>query len=184
MIKELILWLRRHHPGTVVRLRDFWIQYSCGALGIVPLSATLSATLVRCNGEVRELGIVSTHAVTDAFVAALVDTLQSSVATFSNYKYHDSGTGTTAEAEADTAMETTCGEARDTGTQVDGAAGAWVYKSVATHTYAGTFAVTEHGLFNVVTGGTLMDRSRFTAINVIKDDKIEFTYELTCASGG
>jgi hypothetical protein len=128
-----------------------------------------------------DLGIVSTHLVTDAFVAQLVATLISAEATFSTYKYHDSGEDSTAESVADTVLGSPCGEARDTGTQVQGAT-ANIYKSVATHTYADSFAIVEHGLFNAA--DTLMDRSVFTAINVESGDRIEWTYQLSCISGG
>ncbi len=184
VINALILWLRRKRPGTVIRMRDFWMAYLCPLFGIVPLSASLSARVFRKDGRVENLGVISTHAVTDAFVAELVDALQAGgVAAFDDYKYHDSGTGTNVEAAADTVLQTPCGEARDIGTQIEGAT-ANIYKSVATNTYAGTFAITEHGLFNAAAVGTLMDRSVFTEINVESGDKIEWTYQLTCTSGG
>ena len=180
---KFIVWLRRKHPGAVIHMRDFWIRYLIGLMGIAPLSASLGIRVIRRDGTVEDLGIVSTHAVTDAYAALLVDSMQASVAAFSTFKYHDSGTGTTAEAAADTAMETPTGEDRDTGTQVEGAT-ANIYKSVATHTYAGTFDITEHGLFSALTGVTLADRSVFTAIGVIAGDGIQFTYQLTLTAGG
>ena len=180
---EFIVWLRRKHPGEVVKVRDFIMYYIARLFGVVSMSASLGARVIRANGEVEDLGIVGTHVVTDVFAAALVDTLQSAIAAFSDYKYHDDGTGTNVEAAADTALQTPCGEARNIGTQIEGAT-ANIYKSVATHTYAGAFAITEHGLFNAAAAGTLMDRSVFAAINVVAADKIEFTYQLTCTSGG
>ena len=126
---------------------------------------------------------VRNRVVTNAYAALLVDELQASVAAHSTFKYHDSGTGTVAEAAADTGLGTPCGEARDTGTQIEGAT-ANIYRSVATHTYAATFAITEHGLFNAATAGTLMDRSVFAAINVASGNQIQWTYELTISSGG
>jgi len=174
------MWLRRKHPGTVVKLRDFVLKY-CAMLGVMPLTATLGIRVLRADDMVEDLGVVSTHEVTDDFVEALVDTLQSSVAAFSTFKYHDSGTGTAAEDTTDSALETACGEARDTGTQTEGTT-ANIYKSVATHTYAATFSITEHGLFN--DADVLMDRSVFAAVGVDSGDRIEFTYQLSCLSGG
>jgi len=43
--------------------------------------------------------------------------------------------------------------------------------------------VTEHGLFNASSAGTLMDRTVFSAINVVNGDSIQFTYELTATAG-
>ncbi len=151
--------------------------------GWVRCQSSLSARLIRGDGTMVDYGVVCRRVVTDAFVAALVDTLQSAVASFSDFKYHDSGTGTNVEAAGDTALQTPTGEARDVGTQIEGAT-ANIYKSVATNTYAGTFAVTEHGLFNASSAGTLMDRSVFSAISVDSGDKIEFTYQLSHTAGG
>jgi len=179
--KKFVVWLRRKHPGTLIKIRDF-ILYLVSAMGVVPMSATLGVRVLRKDGTVEDKGIVSTHEVTDAFVAYLVDSLQGTEADWINFKYHDSGEDATAEDPSDTALGTPCGEARDTGTQIEGAAN--IYKSVATHTYAGTFAIVEHGLFNASANGTLMDRSVFSVINVNSGDKVEFTYQLTCNSGG
>jgi hypothetical protein len=126
--------------------------------------------------------VVKNKCVTNAFVNLLVDELQSDQATFNSFKYHGSGTGTADESASDTALGTEV-ETRNTGTQTEGSSPN-IYKSVATHTYGNTYAITEHGLFNASTAGTLMDRSKFAAINVVSGNQIEFTYELTCSSGG
>jgi hypothetical protein len=154
--------------------------------GIPTHYGMLWARLIRANGECIDYGLISTRVVTDAYVAALTDCLQSAVAAFSDYKYHDSGTGTNAEAAGDTTLQTVCTDnLRTVGTQIEGAT-ANVYKSVGTIAYTGTRAITEHGLFNNTraSGGTLMDRSVFSAINVVSGDSIEFTYQLTNTSGG
>jgi hypothetical protein len=100
---------------------------------------------------------------------------------FGDFKFHDSGVGTTAENAADTAIETTDGESRSTGTQTESAANA--YRSVGTISYTTTKAITEHGLFNDASAGTLMDRSVFSAINVVNGDSIQFTYTITFTAG-
>ena len=135
-------------------------------------------------GEWIELGLLSERVVTNAFVNLLVDALQGiSGATINTFKYHDTGTGTTAEAVGNTGLETPCGEARDTGTQIEGAS-ANIYKSVATHTYAGTFDITEHILSNAAAAGTTMDRGVFSAIPVEAGDEVEWSYSLTIVAGG
>jgi hypothetical protein len=138
--------------------------------------------------KVRRL--VRNKCVTTVFVNDIVDTLESSVAAFSLFKYHHSGTGTGAEAVGDTGLGTPRESARDVGTQVDGAS-ANIYKSVATTTYTNTWAITEHGLFNTagtggppVTGGDLMDRTLFAAINVVSTNQIEWTFTITFTAGG
>ena len=133
------------------------------------------------NGEIVGTRKVLNKKVTTAFVNFIVDQLITETSAFGDFKYHDSGTGTTGESNADTALETTCGEARDAGTQIEGSQ-TYEYKSVATHTYAGSFAITEHGLLNASTSGILMDRTVFSAINVVASDKIEFTFTIQFAA--
>jgi hypothetical protein len=96
------------------------------------------------------------------------------------WKYHDYGTGTTAPVKGNTAMETACGESRTTGTAEEGAT-ADIYKSIGTHTFAGSFAITEAGLFESATVGVLIVRGTFSAINVGSGDKIETTYTIQFA---
>lgn len=128
-----------------------------------------------------DYGVVSRRVVTTAFVTFVVDQLQTETSVFGDFKFHDSGVGTTAENVTDTAMETTDGESRATGTQTESAANA--YRSVGTIAYTSTKAITEHGLFNDATTGTLMDRSVFSAVNVVNGDSITFTYTLTLTAG-
>lgn len=141
----------------------------------------LSARVIRGSGETLDLGLISIGVVTTAGVNALVDAFQG-LFTLSNFKYHASGTGTTAEATTDTVLVAEVGS-RVVGTQTEGSS-ANIYKTVGTITYASSYAITEHGLFSASTGGTLWDRSVFSAINVSANDSIEFTYELTCNAGG
>jgi len=115
--------------------------------------------------------------VTTAFVNFIVDQLIAETSAFGDFKFHDSGTSNQVESNADTALITSCAETRSTGTQVEGAQ-TYEYSSVATHTYAGAFAIVEHGLFNIVTAGILMDRTVFSVINVLASDKIEFTFTI------
>jgi hypothetical protein len=150
--------------------------------GLLTGYGKLEAVLVRANGERINYGVLSYRVVTDAFVAFVVDQLQTETSVFGDFKFHDSGVGTTAENAANTAIETTDGESRATGTQTESAANA--YRSVGTISYTTTKAITEHGLFNDVTAGTLMDRSVFSAINVVNGDSIQFTYTITLTAGG
>lgn len=152
------------------------------AFGIMTAYGELSAVLVKADGSTVNYGVLSRRVVTTAFVNFVVDQLQTETSVFGDFKYHDSGVGTTAEASGDTAIETTDGESRATGSQTESAANA--YRSVGTISYTTTKAITEHGLFNDATAGTLMDRSVFSAINVVNGDSIQFTYTLTLTAGG
>ena len=71
-----------------------------------------------------------------------------------------------------------------TGTQTETSAN--VLKSVGTVTFDGSAAITEHGLFSQAAtgGGTLWDRTVFSAVNVIAGESISFEYSATLSAGG
>lgn len=150
--------------------------------GIPTMTSELSIVCIH-NGQRINHGIVSRRVITTAFVNFMVDQLQTETSQWGDFKYHDSGVGTTAAAITDTDIETTDGESRATGSQTEGAS-ANIYRSVGTITYTTSKAITEHGLFSQATGTTLADRHVFAAINVIPTDSIEFTYDMTVSSGG
>jgi len=152
------------------------------AFGLATAYGKLEAVLHKSDGGIVNYGVLGYRVVTTAFVNFVVDQLQTETSVFGDFKYHDSGVGTTAENITDTAMEITDGESRATGTQTESAANA--YRSVGTISYTTTKAITEHGLFNDATTGTLMDRTVFSAVNVVNGDSIAFTYTLTVSAGG
>ncbi len=173
------------------RTTDMLSATPSGSVGNAVLSATTELIAIHrrinpATGRYEEIGRrkVLDKMITTAFVNYVVDNLIAELAAFGDFKFHDSGTGTGAEAITDEQLGNDCGEARDTGTQVE--VNPNQYRSVATHTYAGTFAITEHGLFNIATlaAGILMDRTLFAAINVIASDQIQFTYTVTFTAGG
>ena len=130
--------------------RGYWLGwlYTKAAIalswltGIPTLTGQLSLKLRRSDGWTIDYGTVGYRVVTTAFVGFVTDQLQTETSTFGDFKYHDAGVGTTAENASDTAMETTDGESRATGTQTESAANA--YRSVGTISYTSTKAVTEH----------------------------------------
>lgn len=98
------------------------------------------------------------------------------------FNYHDSGTGTTTAAVTDTGLQTTAAMTRALGVQSNPAGRQ--YRTVASQTFTGTFAITEWALFSALTGGTAFDHRIFAAINVVVNDAIQYTYTLTVNSGG
>lgn len=108
-------------------------------------------------------------------------------AAFAAFKNHGSGTGTTAAAVGDTALQTAIGTTATAGTNSNATVSTnATVTSIGTIAYTGTSAVTEWGLFNQTTlsGATMWDRKVFSAINVVNGDSIQFTYVLTLNSGG
>lgn len=130
--------------------------------------------------------------ITDAGLNALATDFTGGSAV-ANFKYHDSGTGTTAAAQTDTALQTQAGpstRATGTNTQTQSASGTGsttpaIVQSVGTIAYSSSLAITEWGLFNQsAQGGTMWDHRIFSAINVVNGDSIQFTYSLSLPGGG
>jgi hypothetical protein len=150
--------------------------------GAPVILAELRARKIDKWGEVTDYGVLSRRAITTVYVNLVVDDLQSSAAAHSTMKYHASGTGAVAENVGDTALGTEVEAARTSGTQAENAAN--IYESVGTISYTASRAITEHGLFSASTAGSQMDRSVFSAINVLNGDSIQFTHRTTYTSGG
>lgn len=144
------------------------------------------------GGQAVAYGTLSRRVVTDTGVAYLVDSLQN-LTEPENFKFHGFGTGTTAEAASQTALVTELttqyqtDNVRPTGSQTEAAAN--IYRTVGTLSpdTGGTIAITEHGIFSQAAtgGGTLLDRSVFSAVNLVAgSDSLQTTYDLTISSGG
>lgn len=187
--------IKASSPGLLWKIRNYarwsFLKSLFGVMVAIPLAkmfgimtsyGQLSAILFRADGTIVDYGLLSYKVITTAFVNFVTDQLQTETSVFGDFKYHDSGVGVTDPAVGDTAIETTDGESRATGTQTEAAAN--VYVSVGTISYTTSKAITEHGLFNDPTAGTLMDRSEFAAVNVVSGDSIQFTYSLTNTAGG
>lgn len=163
-----------------------WIESAPGFAGgeLSVVHSTLGAKVIRANGTIEDLGIVCRRKVTQAFVADLVSNMVTETAAFGDYKYHRAGIDTTAEANDDVYADfnfTGCPSAA-TGDQNTGGSGATVtYISVGTISFTSTLAITSHGIANGsdFSTATIMDRSVFSAINVVNGDSIQFTYTLT-----
>lgn len=157
--------------------------------GVCTFMGSLSIRVHRADGTWVNYGTVGYRVITSAGVGYLVDAWQNSTEV-ENLKYHGCGTGTTAEASGDTALVTESTTAlnpdstRATGTQTEAAAN--IIQSVGTVTFDASAAITEHGLFSQAAtgGGSLWDRTVFSAINVASGDSIQFTYQGTLSAGG
>lgn len=128
--------------------------------------------------EWTDFGVVSEAIITASAIADLINVFQAgSASNVQNYKFHGSGTGTTAESSSQTTLVAEV-ETRETGTQTS--TGAGNYRTVAAHTYTTDgLAITEHGLFSASSAGVMLDRSKFSPILVSSLTIITFTYDLT-----
>ena len=144
------------------------------------LGTHLQADLIKRDGQVVSYDLGS-GVVTTAGVVKMAADWTNTNATLKDAKYHDAGTGTTAAAIGDTALQTPFGGSRVAGSQSNASN---VYTTVATIPFTSTLAITEWGLFTASTSVTLWDRRVFSAINVVNGDSIQFTYDLTITAGG
>lgn len=171
---------------------------SARILGREIFATHLHATIIRRNlsGEIvsteeRDMG---SGVVTDAGCALLALDYSNATATLKLANFHQTGSGLTAEAVGQTALVTALalsgGTSAPIGTGTQSNPASKQYRSVATVVYtiaAPPLAITEWGLFTLATGsgtGTMWDRRLFAAINVDSSTSIQFTYTLTCVSGG
>lgn len=184
-------WLRSLRLEVQLRFRvafkGLWRGLVLGQ-GIIGV-CRLHATVIRRDGTIERLGLLSTRLITDTGVGFLVDDWDNNGTDLTTMNFHGCGTGTNAENQTDSALQTESTTAlnpdstRATGTRSQPAANQ--YRSVGTLTFDASAAVTEHGLCSTATSTyVLWDRSQFSAINVVSGDSIQFTHTTTVSAGG
>ena len=129
------------------------------------------------NGNVKE-----TREIDNLVVDTGLDYIASRMeGTSSNVMSHMAlGSGTTAAAAGDTDLESILGsrEALDSTTVTDNAV-AYVSSFEAGDA---TGAVTEAGIFNAVSGGTMLCRTVFSVVNKAADDTMSVTWTITISA--
>lgn len=158
------LWINRWYAPLISPVLGYWSTYKINKNGITDAGKAAVASRINGSGGAA------------AFTAI------------------GQGTGTTAFNAADTALET---EKKADGTAASGVhalATASVTASrvtttvtndtaqlVGTISETATMAITESGVFNADTSGTLLCRQTFSAINVVSGDSIQFTWKVKAA---
>lgn len=133
-------------------------------------------------GWLENVGRVSCGKVTNAFRDFNSLMFVTDATTFGDFKFHRPGTGTTAEANTQTALTTDAG-LEATGNQTNPTAP--TYQTVATVTGDTTETWEEHSVRNATgaAGGTMLDRSLISPnVPVVNLDTVTFTYVLTINS--
>lgn len=133
------------------------------------------------TGEYRDSLSVS-NLVTNAGKAAVAGLLTGDITNF--FDYIAVGTGTTAADVADTALETELAadglsRAASTNSRVTTDVTNDTAQFVKTFSVLGSRAVTESGVFDTATtGGILLARQVFSAINVVSGDTLQITWKI------
>jgi len=147
------------------------------------------------SGESTLLGLGSVRLFTNVGRDEVIDEFDAATAAgfdLTTFNFHGIGTGATAAAAADTALQTELtteynpNSTRATGVQTQPTSD--VYRSVATNTIdSGTPAITEAGLLSQAAtgGGVLLERYVFAAVNLVgaNGDGIQTTMNLTMTAG-
>ncbi len=163
------------------------------ALRIPHFYGQLFLSHIRADGERIDLGLASMRVVTTAGVVYIAADMAAGANDINLFKFHGIGTNSTAEAVGDTALgaESTTAlnpdSTRATGSQASATVSTnATYTTVGTLTADATIAAVEHGIFTQAAtgGGTLLDRSVFSVVNLASGDSIQCTYVLTLNSGG
>lgn len=117
-------------------------------------------------------------------VAGLFNTDQAG--SYTAFDYIAVGTGTTAATATDTTLETEVTNlgltrAAGTGTSVTTNVTDDTAQFLKSFTVTGAAAVTESGVLNAASTGTLLCRQTFSAINVANGDTLQITWKVTVA---
>lgn len=112
-----------------------------------------------------------------AEVAALIGTDTASDGT--TFDYIAIGNGTTSETASDTALENENQRAAAVGSRVTTSVSNDTLQLVKdAFTFGSSAAITESGVFNASSGGTMLCRKTFSAINVTSDDTLKVTWKI------
>lgn len=160
---------------------------------VTEMTAMLKAKVKRKSGEIEDLGVVCRKSISNIFKQILVKSMVTANTTeqalLKDYKYHEWGTSSAAEAAtqggciAQAATTTFISEALlDSGNQAASyTPPTFTYTTVCELTSVGTVTITEHcvhptRLLDDING---MDRNVFTGIPLTTGDSITFTYVLS-----
>ena len=140
----------------------------------IELTGELKLTLTNEGGDVTQEMIVPNTVVTagKGFIASRMNT------TTTTMSHVELGTGTTGANVANTTLETIISGSRTALTSTTVTANAVAYV-VTFPAGTGTGAVTEAGIFNASSSGTMLCRTTFSVINKAAADTLGITWTIT-----
>lgn len=192
---QLRAWNPRTHLGGIIQACFHYLPVGLALELLDEMKvlligeSSLVIDVVRANGDRESWGEVSRKVVTDAAVARIISGMQG-LTTINTWNYHGLGTGTNAEAAADTGLQTELttqynpDNTRTTGVVTAPAANQ--YRTQATVVVDGAVTIQEHGVFTqaAAPGGTLLDRSLTGGQTLQSGDGLICTYTYQMNAGG
>lgn len=170
--------------------RAMWKIFIAKIFNLPHFYGSLYLKVIKVDGREVNYGLSSLRVVTTAGVNFIATRLNDGATTIGAFDFHGLGTGAIAEAAADTALGTelttqySVDSTRATGTPSNPTANE--YRTVGTNTVDAAVAITEHGVLSQAAtgGGTLLDRTVFSVINLANGDSLQSTYTITLSAGG
>ncbi len=169
--------------------RGLWRYAVARELGIPFMQGALYLSIIYPSGRQTHLGLVGMRVITTAGVAFIVDAFQG-LTSVSSFRFHGLGTSGTAEAIGQTALlgelttQLNPNSTRATGTLGEGATSG-IFVTTGDNLFDESATIAEHGLLSqAAVGGTLFDRTVFTALTILPTLTCRSTYSLTINSGG
>lgn len=147
------------------------------AVETLNLKCNLDLFLIGPDGEVKDERRCH-NLITTAGLTALA--LATGGKKLGDFSFLSIGTGTTAANIADTALETEASRASATVTNPTATS---IKVSITFAAGTGTGAITEAGCLSAPTGGTLLNRQVFSAVNKGASDSLQVNYTFTIAGG-
>jgi hypothetical protein len=146
-----------------------------------PMKGEIGIEVRGSDGALKEVRHIK-NLIVDVGKAAMASRLNGAGAEAA-YTYIAIGTGTTAAGADDTALGaeiTTGGGARGsaTCTRVTTTVTNDTAQDLLLYTFTAAFAVTETGLFNLASAGTMLARQVFSAVNVVSGDTLTVTWKV------
>jgi hypothetical protein len=190
-------WKTRQAPTFLRGMRGVKAAHRAAErFGIMAPYGLLRLQVLPAGEPAVDLGLVSTQIVTTDGVDYIANNFAATGSySVANFKFHGLGTGATAAAVGDRALQTELttqyqtDNTRPTGTQVKGATG--IYTTVGTVTVDASVAATEWGLFTQAATGaqsqpanSMLDRVVYTVVNLASGDSLQATFTLTFPNGG
>ena len=143
----------------------------------VGLKGTIEFVVIDKEGNIKEVrrmeNVITNNGKASVAALILADVSETP------YDYIAIGTGTTAASASDTALETETHRAAATGSRTTTNVTNDTAQLQATFNFSASYSITESGVFNASTGGTMLCRQTFSAINVSAGDSLQVTWKIT-----